>query len=162
MLIAILMSWLLSWTKAKLNRLSCAVPPPSADASSPRRRVLVLHCHPDSADPNSLSRKLEEAVLAGLAQAHHEVRLRRLYGDSDRALTYGEGAFDPVLSAAEKACYANPEVVAQLATAEGVRARLPVAVAEAVEDLRWCDTLVFVYPTWWFSFPAVLKGYFDR
>ena len=26
----------------------------------------------------------------------------------------------------------------------------------------WCDTLIFVYPTWWFGFSAMLKGWLDR
>lgn len=26
-----------------------------------------------------------------------------------------------------------------------------------VENLRWCSALVFCYPTWWYSFPAILK-----
>jgi len=25
-----------------------------------------------------------------------------------------------------------------------------------------CDSLVFVYPTWWFNIPSILKGFFDR
>ena len=28
--------------------------------------------------------------------------------------------------------------------------------------MRWCDSLVLVYPTWWFNIPAILKGFFDR
>ena len=35
-------------------------------------------------------------------------------------------------------------------------------VAEAVRDLEWCDTLIFVYPTWWYGLPALLKGWLDR
>jgi len=35
-------------------------------------------------------------------------------------------------------------------------------IIEAVEDLLWCTSLVFVYPTWWYGMPAILKGYFDR
>ena len=35
-------------------------------------------------------------------------------------------------------------------------------ITKAVADLRWANSLVFVYPTWWFNFPAALKGYFDR
>ena len=31
-----------------------------------------------------------------------------------------------------------------------------------IADLRWCDTLIFVYPTWWYGLPAVLKGWLDR
>jgi putative NADPH-quinone reductase len=28
--------------------------------------------------------------------------------------------------------------------------------------LRWCDTLLLVYPTWWAAQPAMLKGWIDR
>jgi putative NADPH-quinone reductase len=35
-------------------------------------------------------------------------------------------------------------------------------VARDVDDLRWCDTLIFVYPTWWYGLPAMLKGWLDR
>jgi NAD(P)H dehydrogenase (quinone) len=35
-------------------------------------------------------------------------------------------------------------------------------VKSDVADLRWCDTLIFVYPTWWYGLPAMLKGWLDR
>ena len=35
-------------------------------------------------------------------------------------------------------------------------------VAEAIGDLRWCNAVVMVYPTWWFNVPGALKGYIDR
>jgi NAD(P)H dehydrogenase (quinone) len=35
-------------------------------------------------------------------------------------------------------------------------------VQRGVDDLRWCDTLIFVYPTWWYGLPAMLKGWLDR
>eukprot|EP00466_Bigelowiella_natans_P018777 jgi/Bigna1/81165/fgenesh1_pg.78_\ len=35
-------------------------------------------------------------------------------------------------------------------------------IANAVRLLRWCDALVFVYPTWWFNVPGALKSFFDR
>ena len=28
--------------------------------------------------------------------------------------------------------------------------------------LMWCDTLIFVYPTWWSGLPAMLKGWLER
>ena len=27
---------------------------------------------------------------------------------------------------------------------------------------QWADTLIFVYPTWWYGLPAILKGWLDR
>jgi putative NADPH-quinone reductase len=35
-------------------------------------------------------------------------------------------------------------------------------VAEDVAALQWADTLIFIYPTWWYALPAVLKGWLDR
>ena len=29
-------------------------------------------------------------------------------------------------------------------------------------DIEWCDTLIFVYPTWWYVLPAMLKGWLYR
>jgi NAD(P)H dehydrogenase (quinone) len=29
-------------------------------------------------------------------------------------------------------------------------------------DILWANHLVFVYPNWWATFPALLKGFFDR
>jgi NAD(P)H dehydrogenase (quinone) len=31
-----------------------------------------------------------------------------------------------------------------------------------LRDLDWCDTLIFVYPTWWYGLPAMIKGWLDR
>ncbi len=35
-------------------------------------------------------------------------------------------------------------------------------VADHCEHIGWCDTLIFVYPTWWYGLPAMLKGWLDR
>jgi putative NADPH-quinone reductase len=153
------MTFLLDWVRIKLNRLTAVVSPPLDTPDSPRKKVLVVHCHPEQ---DSLSSRLLGAVVSGLQEANHEVRVKHLYGDNDVTKTYGGGAFSPVLTAAEKNSYANPEVIRQLDTPEGIAAVTDKAVGEAIADLRWCNALVFVYPTWCFNFPATLKGYFDR
>jgi NAD(P)H dehydrogenase (quinone) len=35
-------------------------------------------------------------------------------------------------------------------------------VARHIELIRWCEALVFVYPTWWSSMPAIMKGWLER
>jgi putative NADPH-quinone reductase len=37
-----------------------------------------------------------------------------------------------------------------------------VPIAEHLAEIKWCEILVFVYPTWWFSPPAMLKGWLER
>jgi putative NADPH-quinone reductase/1,4-dihydroxy-2-naphthoate octaprenyltransferase len=32
----------------------------------------------------------------------------------------------------------------------------------AQQDIQWAEHLIFVYPTWWGTFPARLKGFLDR
>lgn len=31
-----------------------------------------------------------------------------------------------------------------------------------LKEMLWCDTMIFVYPTWWMNAPAAIKGFFDR
>jgi NAD(P)H dehydrogenase (quinone) len=40
--------------------------------------------------------------------------------------------------------------------------KIPPAIADEQEHLRWADVLVFIYPIWWTGMPAILKGYVDK
>ena len=99
-------------------------------------RVLVIYCHPC---PESFVAAVRDAALDGLKGAGHEARLVDLY-----AL-----GFDPVLSAQERRDYHTP----------GIN---EAGVSEHLAHLRWAEALVFVYPTWWYGLPAMLKGWLDR
>ena len=84
-------------------------------------KVLVVYCHPC---PDSFAAALRDTVLAALAKAGHETRLTDLYAQG----------FDPVMGEAERRGYHTP-----------VENEAPVA--DHLADLRWCEGLVFVYPT---------------
>lgn len=99
-------------------------------------RALVIHCHPIA---ESFGSAVRDRVLKGLAAAGHEARLIDLYAIG----------FDPVLSAEGREAYH---------TAGANEA----GVEEHLAALRWCEALVFVYPTWWYGPPAMLKGWLDR
>lgn len=99
-------------------------------------RALVVFCHPCLESFNAAVRDL---VLAKLHAAGAEVRLHDLYRRDFRPqLTWGE--WKGYLN-----CPDNQ-----------------TGVEEEVADVRWCDTLIFVYPTWWYGLPAMLKGWLDR
>jgi NAD(P)H dehydrogenase (quinone) len=99
--------------------------------------TLVVHCHPD---PESFNAALFRAACEALEGAGHELR---------RADLYAEG-FDPVLSLEERRVY--------LVDPGFIEAR----VQAHVDALRWAEHIVFVFPTWFYGPPAVLKGWLER
>ncbi|GLR17235.1 NAD(P)H-dependent oxidoreductase [Portibacter lacus] len=42
------------------------------------------------------------------------------------------------------------------------RTELEPDLLEAQEKLKWADHIVWIYPVWWGSVPAIMKGFFDR
>jgi putative NADPH-quinone reductase len=102
---------------------------------SRRAKALVVYCHPLE---DSFVAAVRDRVLAGLEAGGADVRLTDLYADG----------FDPAFSARERVDHLAPGT--------------DPALVSYAEDLRWCDTLVLVYPTWWSGQPAMLKGWIDR
>jgi NAD(P)H dehydrogenase (quinone) len=96
-------------------------------------RCLIVVAHPLK---QSLCQSLATIARETLTKAGHEVDIADLYAE----------AFSPVMTAEERIAHnAVPDN-------SGPEARR-LASAEA---------LVLVFPTWWYGFPAVLKGWFDR
>jgi len=99
-------------------------------------RALVVYCHPRS---DSFAGAMRDSAVSGLRAAGHEVRVTDLYAQG----------FEPQLSAWERVHHLAPPDTKP-------------AIAQHADDLRWCDALVLVYPTWWSGPPAMLKGWIDR
>ena len=100
-------------------------------------RVLVIHCHPD---PASFNRVLCNTAMASLTSAGHSVDLIDLYADG----------FEARLSAAERAVYETADPI------------LDPLVRKYADLVLSAEALVFVYPTWWWGMPAMLKGWLER
>ncbi|PYE34979.1 putative NADPH-quinone reductase [Rhizobium sp. PP-F2F-G38] len=66
----------------------------------------------------------------------------------DRLDLYAED-FDPRLSRTERSGYFDDPYDA-------------TGVGPIVDRLSAADGLILVFPQWWFNFPAILKGFFDR
>jgi len=103
-------------------------------------RVLVVSAHPS---PESLCAELDRLVCDHVSAAGHELRRHDLVAEG----------FNPVFSPYER--------LNHVGDLEAKLREMPELVPH-VEDLRWCDTLVLVHPTWWGSQPAIVKGWFDR
>ena len=99
-------------------------------------KTLVVYVHPVE---GSFTSSVRDAIIQHLPMHHHEIRLRDLYAEN----------FDPFLSAIERTLHHTPPTTRP-------------ELARDVEDLRWCEAIVFVYPTWWSGLPAMLKGWIDR
>jgi NAD(P)H dehydrogenase (quinone) len=100
-------------------------------------KILVLHAHPV---PDSYNAALHAAAVRALRGAGHEVTTIDLYAED----------FDPRLREEDRRRYHD------------TTAPLPADVARHVEALRAHDALLFVFPTWCFGMPAILKGWLDR
>jgi NAD(P)H dehydrogenase (quinone) len=99
-------------------------------------RCLVVYSHPVQ---TSYCAALCARAIDALRTAGHEVRLVDLYGEG----------FDPVLSRQERLHYHTPVVNERLIHAH-------------LDAVKWAEALVFIYPTWWYGLPAILKGWLDR
>lgn len=97
---------------------------------------LVVKAHPLT---ESLCASLTDTAVSALQTTGHEVVLEDLYAE----------AFAPALMPAERASYYTETYAAEAVTAQ-------------TERLLNAEALVLVFPTWWFGFPAILKGWFDR
>lgn len=99
-------------------------------------KCLVVVTHPLK---DSLCSYLAEHVVTHLVEQGHDVTVENLY----------ESGFDPALSSDERSAYYDEPYDSS-------------GVAEQVCRLQNAEAIVLVYPTWWFGFPAMLKGWFDR
>jgi NAD(P)H dehydrogenase (quinone) len=72
--------------------------------------------------------------------------------------------FDPVASARDLSTRWNPaHLVYALEQRAGVEAgTLAPDIQAELDKLFEADLLVLTFPIWWFSVPAILKGWFDR
>ncbi len=100
-------------------------------------QVLVVLAHPTA---DSLNHAIAQRACTALRTAGHDVHLLDLYALGFRA----------AMTAEERVAYHSTTPI------------VDPLVHEHAELVRTADALVFVYPTWWSSMPAILKGWLER
>ncbi|UKE46833.1 NAD(P)H-dependent oxidoreductase [Xanthomonas cerealis] len=113
--------------------------------------VLLVYAHPE---PTSLNGALKDFAVQRLQAAGHHVQVSDLYAtqwkptlDAQDSLDGAAGdRFDPSLDS--KRAFANGRQSADIAAEQ--------------DKLRWADAVLLQFPLWWYSMPAILKGWVDR
>jgi NAD(P)H dehydrogenase (quinone) len=99
-------------------------------------KVLIVLAHPLK---DSFAASVAGTARETLESKGHVVDVLDLYAED----------FDPRLSEAERRGYFDTPYDTD-------------SVSDIVRRLQEADGVIFVFPQWWFNFPAILKGYFDR
>lgn len=114
-------------------------------------KVLIVHAHPE---PQSFTAALRDQATATLQAQGHEVLVSDLYAMH----------WNPVASASDFTSRENPDyLVYALEQRLGVKSQSIVAdIRQELDKLLWADLLILNFPIFWFSAPAMLKGWIDR
>ncbi|MCB0477435.1 MAG: NAD(P)H-dependent oxidoreductase [Crocinitomicaceae bacterium] len=96
------------------------------------KKILIINGHPD---PESLCSSLAKQYKKGADQA----------GANCELVNLTDLEFSPVLSYGYRK-----------------RTELEPDLLRVWEQIQEAEHLVFVYPNWWGTYPALLKGFFDR
>ncbi|KAF4454445.1 NAD(P)H dehydrogenase (quinone) [Fusarium austroafricanum] len=114
-------------------------------------KVFIVFAHPE---PQSLNGSLFQVSINELKAQGHQVQTSDLY-----AMRWK--------SEIDRADFPNHPVDARLmptyASAEAYASgNLTDDVKREQEKLLWADVVIFHFPLWWYSMPAILKGWFER
>jgi len=114
-------------------------------------KILLVFAHPE---PLSLNGALRDVAIHELEAQGYEVRVSDL--DADRWKSeVGRADFpSPTPSARFMPAAASKKAFEANTLTEDVKAE--------IEKLLWADALILQFPLWWFTMPAILKGWVDR
>lgn len=96
------------------------------------KKILIINGHPDK---ESFSFGLLEAYKKGAEKSNAEIK----------EINIRELTFNPNLEFGYRK-----------------RTELEPDLLDAQDKIKWADHIVWVYPVWWSSVPAIMKGFLDR
>lgn len=114
-------------------------------------KILIIYAHPE---PQSMNGAMFTTAVDTLTSAGHEVQVSDLYAMQ----------FNPVSDRANFTSVHDPGFYKQ--QLEEVHATKVNGFAAEIEEeqqkVEWCDLMIWQFPLWWFSAPAILRGWVDR
>lgn len=113
--------------------------------------VLIVYAHPE---PNSLNGILNKFSIQHLKSAGHHVQVSDLYAMNWKTAI---DVKDNIAHPADRIF--QPTIDSLSAFQNGTQSE---DIAKEQQKLLWADMVIFQFPLWWFSMPAILKGWVDR
>jgi NAD(P)H dehydrogenase (quinone) len=113
-------------------------------------KVLTVSAHPRR---DSLTTALHDIAVATLTGDGHEVKSSRLYEMGWKAAA-DEADFGDTTAGDSSFMFASGEAFDNGSLSPDIQAEQ--------DKLRWADTVLLHFPLWWFSMPAIMKGWVDR
>lgn len=112
-------------------------------------KIHYIYAHPQETSFNAF---LKAQALAAIKEANHQLELSDLYAMN----------FNPVASWKDFEMETAKNQYFQAQQMAYQQHSLSSDIQKEIEKIRWADHLFFQFPLWWFSMPAILKGWFDR
>lgn len=114
-------------------------------------KTLIVYAHHE---PKSFNGAMRDLAIATLKEKGHQVKVSDLYAMKFKALADKDDFIG----------LSNPDYLQYVLELKNAVEKnlLTKDIKEEQEKLRWADFIIFQYPLWWFSVPAILKGWFDR
>lgn len=113
--------------------------------------ILIIYAHPE---PKSFNGAMKDLAVSTLTGQGHSVEVSDLY----------EQKFNPVVSEADVKVRKDPDFF-EFASEAGNAFRegqLADDIAAEQAKVQRADFLILQFPYWWWSMPAILKGWIDR
>lgn len=98
--------------------------------------ILIVYAHPWE---KSYNHAILQSVINGLKFNNHNIEIIDLYKDK----------FNPVFKKDEMAIYRKGEFIDKI-------------IGKYQKKIKSHDYLFFIFPIWWGTMPAILKGFFDK
>ncbi|MEO0048179.1 MAG: hypothetical protein RLZZ410_1138 [Pseudomonadota bacterium] len=114
-------------------------------------KILIIHAHPE---PKSFCSAMKDTAIETFQSLGHEVQVSDLH----------QMNWNPVASGDDFEVRSQPDyLVYALEQRESYKSgKISPDIQAEIDKLKWCDVLIFNFPMYWFSVPAILKGWIDR
>lgn len=114
-------------------------------------KVLIVFAHNEAASFNAA---MKDMAAAKLRDNGHEVIVSDLYAMKFKAVADGDDFL--VRANPDYLVYAMEQRVAYK------NGTLAPDITAELEKVKWADLIIFNFPIYWYSMPAIMKGWIDR